>query len=179
MKIFGIGLNKTGTKTLGECLKFLGCNHLNYNELACSLWVEGDLNGLQEIASAYDSFEDWPWGLVYAAMDQAFPGSRFILTTRISAEAWYESLCHHARKVGPTRIRKAAYGHYMPQGHKDEHIAFYERHNASVRAHFAGRPGALLEVCWERGDGWEQLCPFLGKEVPSRPFFCVNRRAAR
>jgi hypothetical protein len=24
----------------------------------------------------------------------------------------------------------------------------------------------LLEICWEKGHGWKELCAFLGKDIP-------------
>lgn len=56
-----------------------------------------------------------------------------------------------------------------PLGKKEEHIAVYHRHNRGVRQHFSGREDALLEVCWEEGDGWEELCTFLNRPKPDKP----------
>ena len=72
--------------------------------------------------------------------------------------------------LGPLdQFEKHIYGHAMPQGHRNEHLEFYRRHNQAVRDHFADRPGKLLELCWERGDGPDDLGQFLGVEglVPS------------
>ena len=46
---------------------------------------------------------------------------------------------------------------------------FYEHHNEAVRAYFAGTD-RLLDVCWEEGDGWDELTGFLGLPVPDAPF---------
>ena len=43
-------------------------------------------------------------------------------------------------------------------------------HERRVRAHFAGRPDDLLVMDITAGDGWEQVCPFLGLPVPDAPF---------
>ena len=34
----------------------------------------------------------------------------------------------------------------------------------------------LLEVKLEDGLGWEQICPFLGKEIPEKPYPRTNAR---
>ncbi len=88
-KVFGIGLNKTGTKTLGACLVHFGYNHKSVDAPAFELYKKGDLNGLFEIIDKYDSFEDWPWPLIYKEIDEKFRDSKFILTTRKTPEIWF------------------------------------------------------------------------------------------
>jgi hypothetical protein len=34
----------------------------------------------------------------------------------------------------------------------------------------ADKPGRLLEVCWETGDGRKELCGFLRHPMPDLPF---------
>ena len=46
----------------------------------------------------------------------------------------------------------------------------YATHERNVREYFAGRPEDLLVMNVTAGDGWELLCPFLGKPVPDFPF---------
>jgi hypothetical protein len=52
---------------------------------------------------------------------------------------------------------------------EQEHIAIYHRHNQDVREYFLGREDVLLEVCWEEGDGWDEVCTFLNKSTPDQP----------
>lgn len=175
MKVFGIGLNKTGTSTLAVCFEHFGFRHTSTN-LPLTLAVErGDLEAVFSFAVNYDSFEDWPWPLIYQALDRRFPGSKFILTTRRNVDVWLRSLKKHAALVGPTDFRRIAYGHAVVRGHEREHCAVYERHQREVRDYFVNRPSDFLEVCWENGDGWEKLCPFLGGDVPDLPFPHTNR----
>ncbi len=63
----------------------------------------------------------------------------------------------------------------MPYDHKTEHVRLYEDHLESVRDYFRARPNALLEVCWEEGDGWAELAAFLDLPVPALPFPHPNR----
>lgn len=161
----GIGLNKTGTKSLRYCLRSWGYRHRTYDIDAFRLFEAGRLPELLETMESYDSFEDWPWPLMYREIDAHFPDARFILTVRKDAETWYRSLCNMAVRMGPfTGAEVPVYGWAMPQGHRDEHVAVYERHNAEVRAHFADRPGKLLELCWEVDRSTEALAAFLGEE---------------
>ncbi len=48
----------------------------------------------------------------------------------------------------------------------------YEAHNAQVKEHMKQEGKQLL--VFNIKDGWAPLCAFLGKEVPSTPFPCVN-----
>jgi hypothetical protein len=51
--------------------------------------------------------------------------------------------------------------------------AFYENHNAEVRA----AASAERFVDWAPGDGWAPLCEALGVPVPEEPFPHLNTRA--
>jgi hypothetical protein len=179
MKIVGVGLSKTGTKTLGTCLgDHFGYRHKTYDLAAFNQYRRADYAALMDTVAQYDSFEDWPWPLLYREIDAHFPESKFILTVRENPELWYESLCKMAVRLGPMKeFDQHIYGYATPYGHKEEYVRFYQEHNQAVEAYFRGRPGKLLTVCWETGDGWEPLATFLGKQVPSAPFPHVNQSA--
>jgi hypothetical protein len=176
MKVVGIGLNKTGTSTLGACCRHWGLKHMSCNKQAFQQWLDGDSQGLMQWLEQYDSFDDWPWPLIYREIDSRFPGTKFLLTRRKDPDTWFRSLCRHAERTGPTEIRKQVYGHEMPHRHRDDHIRIYEDHLRSVRKYFGNRPDDLLEVCWEEGDGWTELAAFLGLEKPDIAFPHENRR---
>jgi len=178
-RVFGIGLNKTGTKTLGTCLTQLGYHHKSVDKHAFELYKNGDLNSLFEIIDRYDSFEDWPWPLIYKEVDQKFPDSKFILTIRKSPETWFNSLCHHADYTGPTNYRKHIYGFAMPHKHKQHHFDLYNYHIKDVIDYFKDRPEKLLTLCWENGDGWEKLTSFLGIACPDIPLPHANKRHSK
>jgi hypothetical protein len=175
MKIFGIGLNKTGTTTLGLCLQHFGYRHTTSNLELTRMVERNELESVLRFAEEYDSFEDWPWPLIYREVDERFPGSKFILTVRRTPETWLRSLQKHALLTGPTEFRRIAYGFSTPDGHEAEHLARYEEHNRSVRRYFADRPLDFLEICWETGSGWAQLADFLGHETPNLPLPHANR----
>ncbi|MEL6669173.1 MAG: sulfotransferase, partial [Bacteroidota bacterium] len=45
MKVFGIGLIKTGTTSLGKALEILGFNpHISYDEELMNCWMSSDFN---------------------------------------------------------------------------------------------------------------------------------------
>jgi hypothetical protein len=178
-KVFGIGISKTGTKTLGVCLERLGYRHPHWDAEFARDVVGGNIDRAFRMADEFEGFEDFPWPLLYRQLDERYPDALFILTTRRDPDTWIKSLLLHAERTGPTRLRAMIYGYDMPQGHEEQHIAQYERHNAEVQRYFADRPGKLLEVCWETGSGWTELCAFLDHPIVDDPFPHVNARPRR
>jgi hypothetical protein len=176
-KIFGIGLNKTGTTTLGECGKILGYRCVSgCKELLEDVVLRRDFSRVKQMVGENDFFEDWPWPLIYEELDQMFPRSRFILTVRRDSMAWLDSLKRHSMRTHPTgHCRKLAYGYNFPHRREKEHLEFYLQHNENVRRYFAGRDDNFIEICWEKGDGFEKLCRFLGKDVPDVPLPHANQ----
>lgn len=165
-KFFGVGLNKTATKTLGRLLKANGYRHQSYDPDAFQLYRDGNFEALFDWMQRFDSFEDWPWPLLYKEIDQKFPDAKFVLTVRSSPEAWYRSLCKMAVRMGPLNIyEKHIYGYGMPQGRKQHHLDYYLRHNEEVEQHFANRPGKLIRVCFGNREDEQALAEFLGIEV--------------
>lgn len=178
-KVFGIGLNKTGTSTLAECGRHLGLRCASCDRGLLADCIRGnDWARIKETVARYDLFEDWPWPLIYKEIDQMFPGSKFILTVRESEQAWIESLKTHAMKTHPlNHCRKLVYGFNYPHKHEREHIAFYRQHNDGVRSYFINRESDFTEICWEKGDGFEELCTFLGRDIPDVPLPHANKGA--
>jgi len=174
MKVFGIGMNKTGTTTLEKCLSRLGFHHHSFDLELTQAVDEGNLDPVFEVADAYDSFEDWPWPLIYEELDERYPDAKFILTTRKDSATWIDSLKRHADRTGPTEFRDIVYGYPMPHEREAEHVQIYEEHNAEVRAYFDDRDD-FLEVCWEEKAEWEELCRFLNVPVPDKPFPHANK----
>ncbi len=182
MKIFCIGFQKTGTSSLRDALIQLGYSvtgvfgrDVPLAELRAT-YVERGL----EIAKDFDAVEDMPWPLMFRELDQAFPGAKFILTTR-DTDRWYRSIAGHFG-ADPYHIQQLTYGDDAPApvGHEARYRSVYEAHNAAVREYFAGRPDDLLEMCLERGDGWAQLGAFLGRsDVPDGPFIHTNSQGQR
>lgn len=173
MKVFGIGWAKTGTTTLKTCFEVLGYSHYGYK-----LMLVGRIDQVLAIARRYDTFQDWPWTLYYEELDERFPGSKFVLTTR-DCDRWLKSYRNAISRQRPTEMlneaRRKIYG-FIPTEAKDWHlISRYQQHDADVRNYFMDRPDDLLVVNWEKGDGWKQLCEFLGKPIPEKSFPHSNK----
>jgi Sulfotransferase domain len=179
--IFGIGLSKTGTQSLAQALSMLGYPCVHYPSPALMLEgafekaFEGSLGGCDISVSAF-----------YQQLAGAYPESRFILTTR-RMDAWVESVGVHMRYViehaphelvegdpkGEVRLRC-----FGTRGFSEgEYREAYERHIVEVNAYFAHQPERLLVVDLTCGDGWAELCPFLGCEIPELPFPHRNSRS--
>lgn len=170
VKVFCIGLQKTGTKSLKHLMRRMGYRHYKRTAYASKLWWDGDVAGLVDTMEAFDSAEDWPWPLCWREMDAAFGDrARFILTRRTNAEAWLDSITRWSLRTNPEgHSRTRIYGYAYPHGAEQAYLDFYEGHLVAVRAAFADRPHQLLEICFEEGDGAEAVAEFLGEEPPRR-----------
>ena len=51
-----------------------------------------------------------------------------------------------------------------PRENEQVYFEKYETHNREVEQYFADRPDKLLKMCFEEGDSWSDLLPFLGIE---------------
>jgi len=174
-KVFCIGFHKTGTSSLGRALELLGyrvCGPIGTREPDIAARAEALACAAAE---RHDAFQDNPWAVLYRELDRRFPGSRFVLSTRPSAE-WIASATRHFGSED-TPIRAWIYGVGHPLGHEARYVERYERHNREVRAHFAERPQQLLELALGAPDPWGALCAFLGAERPTAEFPWLNRAA--
>ena len=180
-KIFCIGFHKTGTTSLYAALTQLG---FRVSGAIGDSWTADEIRarGAQfciDTMENFDAAEDMPWPHFFRELDEAFPGSKFILTVR-DPDAWFTSLDNHFGHQ-ETELNAFAYGRDSARahGHKDHWIATYEAHNARVRDYFQARPGDLLEMNLAEGDGWEKLCQFLDRTAPETPFPVKNTSTRR
>ena len=177
-KVFGIGLPKTGTTSLGYCFRRLGFKHRTFDmDLALKV-KRNQVNEALREAERFEAFEDWPWFAIYRELDQRFPNSKFILTLRKDTATYVASLKGHHDREG-IRNEDFVKPHWWdgvfgvePANWDYEKSALrYERHNREVLEYFGDRVGKdLLVVSWEKGDGWAELSRFLSKRAPDEPF---------
>jgi hypothetical protein len=178
-KVFGLGLSRTGTTSLGQALEILGIptRHYPYNRATYAELTSGTyrLSVLEEV----DAIVDITVAPYYAQLDRAYPGSKFILTTR-EMESWLRAIEKHFAFLEswddmnePFRqftefINAAVFGSLRFNAERFRYV--YETHRANVCAYFEGRPDDLLltDIC--AGEGWDKLCDFLGVPVPDEPF---------
>jgi hypothetical protein len=192
-KIFGIGLAKTATSSLGKALEILGyrCIHDPYELLPGFFPDElADSPVDPDVLENHDAFAGVV-GLIYRELDQACPGSRFILTVR-DDDRWLKSIRGHLHpKSKATRmdaeiplqpfVRSRMFnGHlWFEDEFADDYLRAYRDHNREVMEYFRDRPDDLLVMDVEKGDGWEKLCGFLDIDIPDAAFPWKNRRTWR
>jgi len=131
---------------------------------------------LIDVVKKYDALTDSPIAIAYRKLDDIFPNSKFILTTR-SLDSWMES-CRNYRhfrillKGDYERVRKILYGY---NGfHETKFKLAYVKHHRQVRRYFENR-NDLLILDITKGRKWEKLCSFLGKEIPNTLFPHLNK----
>lgn len=175
-KVFGIGFHKTGTSSLGLALEHLGYkvggpngvrDPLMGQDYACQMAFQLVEEG------QYDAFKDNPWGIIYRELDERYPNSKFILTTR-PTEDWINSAVRHF-DTQSTPMRQWIYGVGYPKGNETTYITRYERHNAEVITYFQDKANALLVLNLAEEEGWPKLCRFLNKPIPDIPFPHANK----
>lgn len=179
MKVFCIGLNKTGTISLHEALATLGFRSLHWGGPQIRITIERALEAgrpLVDDLGPYDAFSDI---LVlsehFDVLDEQYPASKFVLNTR-PLDDWIDSRRRHVERNVERHARGEYHGTFLtvdPDGWTAEYVA----HHARVRAYFADRPDDLLTIDISAGDGYELLCPFLGRPVPDTPFPWRHRNA--
>jgi hypothetical protein len=178
-KVFGIGWAKTGTTTLGKCFQILGFDHQSQRLDLVSDLKDNDLSRIKSIAAQKESFEDWPWIILFKELDELFHGSKFVLTTR-DEERWlksYRNMLESQENASEelNEVRRILYDLPFPNVTDKELLERYRSHNREVVKYFSDRPDTLLVVNWEEGDGWDELCNFLGLSVPAGPFPHANK----
>lgn len=187
IKIFGIGLSQTGTKSLSQALTMLGFNliHCPDDEVTLKELMAGKYNF--SILNDFDGITDITVAPFYAQLDKLFPDSKFILTVR-DKESWLRSLeaqwntkpvfddSRAGKETNMQRrrlLRVAAYGTYT--FNEDRFSYVYDLHYKNVVEYFKERPESLLIINIYAGEGWEKLCPFLNQPVLDQPFPFIKK----
>lgn len=201
-KIFVIGQNKTGTTSLEKAFKDLGfC--VGDQRIAEILYdrhyFKFQFEPIIEYCKTAQVFQDVPFSRsnTYKVLDDAFPGSKFILTVRDDAEQWYNSLTRfHAKMFGkderiPTvdDLKEANYvrpgfmynvirAHGTPEGdpyNQEVMLNYYESYNQEVIDYFKDRPGHLLVINIAEKGAYQKFIDFLGVDTPYNDFPWENR----
>jgi hypothetical protein len=176
-KVFGIGFHKTGTTSLARALRYLGYRVTGSNGVNNPNISNDVYDMAQRLAEQFDAFQDNPWPILFREMDERYPGSKFILTLRPTGE-WIDSLVGHFGEKS-TPMREWIYGVGSPRGNENIFVERYEQHNREVQTYFRDRPNDLVVMNITKGDGWETLCPFLGKAIPATDFPHANKGKER
>jgi hypothetical protein len=176
-RIFGIGLNKTGTSTLDQALKILGFSCLHFGGQAAHDAVKRAIDEgtplLTYLDPRYDAFSDI--GLLsrrFRMLDAQYPGSKFILTVR-PREAWIDSRRRHVER----NVLKQSSGDYdgtFVVVDEEKWRNEWDLQMSRAHQYFDARDN-FLEVDFTQHPEWRPLCEFLGVAVPATSFPWVNR----
>jgi len=192
-KIFGIGLNKTGSTSLHRAMEILGYKsvHYSYNEVLLSSLIEHNIANNKKVFDSMEHmdcyFDYLPWAghrseipnnHLYRTLDKQYPNSLFIYNYR-NMEDWLKSRYNHVAKVTHDDLETL--------GKKNPKNIYFNRSTGVWRQemislelgidyYFADRlNNVVLKINICAGEGWEKLCPFLNKDIPDVPFPCENK----
>lgn len=180
-RIFGIGWHKTATTSLHTALQQLGYDSAHWKSApwAKHIWDEMNTFGKSLTLEKSYALSDLPIGPLYRVLDLSYPGSKFILTLR-NEDKWLDSVRRHwnpetnpYRKQWESdhfshRIHEILYG--TREFNAESFLNRYRQHNAEVLQYFQYRPDDLLIMDMDNGAGWNQLCQFFHKPVPTEPY---------
>lgn len=181
IKVFGIGLPKTGTTSLGEALELIGYQVCNENLGSEDEDIEINVRGRMAAAvQRYDAFQDVPWCSLFEYCDELCPGAKFILTVRDECR-WIHSMGIFADRSIP--ILRLSFGRSVVRSNEQLFLERFRGHNEKVKKHFRERPNTLLVLPLELPDHekMQLLTNFLGVTVDQRvkfPRVNVGRRNA-
>ena len=190
IQLVGAGLGRTGTMSLKLALeRLLGgtCHHMmevfsHRDEVP--IWhaaMLGEPVDFPALLAGYDAIVDYPGAAVWRELAAAFPDAPVLLSTRSSAEAWWESASNTILALRPDtedpdgrNMIDAVFARSLGGDvtDRDAVMAAYEAHNAAVRSEIP--PERLFE--YQPGDGWAPLCAALGVPEPDEPFPHTNTR---
>jgi hypothetical protein len=194
LRVVGAGLPRTATSSLRDALqRLLGGACLTMSALPGhpfdlgATWrraLAGEPLDLEEAFAGFVATVDWPGSMWWRELVEACPDAVVILSTRRSAQLWWESLdatvlsvARLAASLAPDEPRDLVtlLERFTGSSNWDDPPALmerYERHNAEVRASVP--PERLVD--WRAEDGWEPICRALGVRAPDEPFPWTNRR---
>lgn len=151
--VFGIGLSRTATMSLGNALNRLGYKTLHHPTY----------QNLFNLVNKFDAFVDMPVCNMYKFLS-TIPFAKFILTER-NIEDWLDSCRRHFVPNATLNIQ-GAYMRYQTfecfSFDEDKFRKKYIQHSKEVREFFEDKPERLLIMNIPEGDGYDKLCDFLG-----------------
>jgi len=200
-KIFCVGRNKTGTTTIAEALRqfVYTIGRQSKAEALMEVWSQRNYRRIIRYCRFADAYQDVPFSLpyTYQAVDNAFPGSKFILTVRDSASEWYSSLTRfHTKLIGKKRLptpEDLKEYPYVARGWlwRQQTLVYgvnedtlydaqiyqrhYEQHNSQVIDYFRHRRNDLLILNLNDPHAMKALCEFLNKPYRGQAMPHLNR----
>lgn len=172
-KVICIGMHKTGTSSIGLALIELGYIVLGARVDLADALLKENIEVAFNVAEPYSALQDVPWALLYKELDKEFPNSKFILTER-DEKKWLNSVLNHFGEKH-FNIHKWIYGRGIAKGNEELYLNKYREHNKEVKKYFKDRPEDFIIVSFANGDGWKEICNFLGHSAPNIKFPIANK----
>ena len=194
MQLIGAGFGRTGTLSLKGAIEMLDagpCYHMlevGRNARHAKLWHDaatGQPVDWDALFSDYAATVDWPACYFWRELVARYPDAKVLLSVS-SPEKWYKSVhdtiyqsigsapetandaIHEMLTMARTIVLEKTFGGRF--GDREHAMMVFERHNAAVKEAI---PRDRLLV-YEIGSGWEPLCAFLDRPVPSEDFPHLN-----
>jgi len=205
LQYLGVGLSRTGTKSLCDAMETLGfvSRHWYDTERAQrKLWpyqLSGLVMGTETSADfrrIYEKCEfanDLPHAYFYREIWAAYPELRFILTVRDESE-WFESFVRHCANLPALLARQP---NVQEESHRLICLVYgfddrrpppsflvrkrYREWNAGVQLIIPSERLLVLNVTDQQctdADKWQALCRFVNRPIPAVPFPHRNRSRA-
>ena len=139
-KVFGIGLNKTGTSSLHRALELLGYRSLHFGGLETHERMLRAMDDGKPMLSYLDPEPDAISDVLavtyyFYLADLQYPGSKFILTLR-DMDEWLDSRRRHVERNQRMKESGEYDGEFLTVD-LDTWAMEYRRHEAVVRTYFA------------------------------------------
>lgn len=166
--IFGIGLPRTGTRSLKQALRILGFRDVS----GLTQYRRDFYQGRLALPAGKDAIVGGISGY-YLALDKLYPGSKFILTIR-DEDRWLNSvnnLWGVTYEPEESKVRLSwLWQHFgINAYHVDVLRVIYRSSKLGAIEYFANRPKDFLVLDIEQPQ-WPQLCGFLGLPIPDEPY---------
>ena len=185
MKIFGIGLSRTGTKSLTKALHMLGysVNHFPRDNTT-TIEMEDYINTGNfklDIVDEFDAIIDMTPVVMFDGIFNKYPDAKYILTVRNPVD-WYssmEGLYERYLNKLITNNPNSPLGKYISNAHKfiygnkyihKSYINIFNAYNQQKIDFFKDKQEQFLVLNICEGDSWEKICNFLGHEVIDKEF---------
>jgi len=186
MKIFEVGLGRTGSRSVTMAAEILGFKAKHGFKKSPEYEIDATYKALRgkydfDIIRDHDFLSNLGTP-IYRQLDRAYPDAKFILTVR-DFNDWFLSCRRNTvdredvfDEFDQGEVSYRAFDRLLTFGSlvitDDLAKEAYMRHTMEVKEHFRSYmfddKFITMNVCG--GDGWETLCPFLEKDIPDVEF---------
>lgn len=175
IKVFGIGLPKTGHTSLTEALRILGYKSAKAT-IGC---LNTDLSLKYDILDKFEALTDTPLTKRYVDLDNKYDAKFILLTRNIntwlkSCENWF-SFENMSKAPDYFLLHKSIFGDGFYN--KELFIKVFIDYYNTLYDYFTegySTKYIILDIC--SGDGWKEICEFLKKDIPNIKFPHLNKR---